>query len=701
MSRPPVRFDKLKTESSTLNRVQDNIKASIDSLIQSLKNIDEFDISLDQSFLLLSQSVDMLSASVGSYATVLQVSQAKSEAIGAFTTGSTTYTGLNSFNNNVEFNSGFGVDGSAIFNGLLNVSGNVVTIGNTTFGDTAVDVTTVRRLETVNNVGVQGSAVFAGLVNISGTVTSPSISSQISVAKFEAQGAVLTGSNSYTGLNVHTGQNSFSERVYLTRTSNNQGNALNVSGSSTVAGTQWIGADMLVTGSTKAAGGLSGSLQQLTNGNSYLVAGSNITIVSGSGASGQVTISAASGGSGADPGAQYVVLALTASLANERVLTAGQNIIMTDAGAGGAITVAQAQLFPFLTGSNVLSGQNSFSERTYFTRTSNNQGNAVNISGSSTTAGAAWFGAGIFVSGSSTELPGFSLNSTASVMTEPLWITDTTALASQGALNVSGSSKFAKTVSFAADTFHAGSAHFSGSIFGVSGRFLQASGSSGSAGTYSPASNVGRFIVEMCGGGGGGGGSVGTAVFSAAGGGGGGGGYAMIYVVVPSPGVTTYAYSIGAGGTAGNIGGGNGGAGGSTTFDAAGVNGGGAGIGSALANFGTGQNSSFRLGVLSDGGSGGSGIPVGGIQLKRQSGSPGFAGLCKTGSVAQGGGGGTSGAGFGSGVVAAALSTTTQVAGGAAPAGSGAGGGGSCSATATGALGGVGGSGFIVVYEFT
>lgn len=46
------------------------------------------------------------------------------------------------------------------------------------------------------------------------------------------------------------------------------------------------------------------------------------------------------GGGGAPTDAQYVALATDASLTAERVLTAGAGISLTDAGAGGAVTVA-------------------------------------------------------------------------------------------------------------------------------------------------------------------------------------------------------------------------------------------------------------------------------------------------------------------------------------------------------------------------
>lgn len=84
-------------------------------------------------------------------------------------------------------------------------------------------------------------------------------------------------------------------------------------------------------------GGLSGSLQNNVVGSSYLVAGGNVTITSAS--NGQVTI-ASTGGGGADPGASYLVMAATASLSNERALTAGTGLRLTDGGAGAAATLA-------------------------------------------------------------------------------------------------------------------------------------------------------------------------------------------------------------------------------------------------------------------------------------------------------------------------------------------------------------------------
>ena len=84
------------------------------------------------------------------------------------------------------------------------------------------------------------------------------------------------------------------------------------------------------------SGGLTGSLQKLPNGTSYLVAGNNITIVSGSGTNGQITIT---GATQAPVSAQYLTLATDTTLTAERVLTMGTGLKSVDAGAGGNYTL--------------------------------------------------------------------------------------------------------------------------------------------------------------------------------------------------------------------------------------------------------------------------------------------------------------------------------------------------------------------------
>jgi hypothetical protein len=97
--------------------------------------------------------------------------------------------------------------------------------------------------------------------------------------------------------------------------------------------------------------GLSGSLTQLTDGTSYLQAGTNVTITSGS--NGSVTISSTGGGGDGDPNPPYLTLALTSSLTAERVLTVSgaTGLTLDDGGPSGNATLAiDDSQVPFLSG---------------------------------------------------------------------------------------------------------------------------------------------------------------------------------------------------------------------------------------------------------------------------------------------------------------------------------------------------------------
>lgn len=89
-------------------------------------------------------------------------------------------------------------------------------------------------------------------------------------------------------------------------------------------------------GSNTFAGGLTGSLQQVTGGLSYLVAGVGIRIVSQS--NGQVVVSNTS--ALADVSASYITIGNTGSLPNERALSASFGLLMTDNGAGSTVALA-------------------------------------------------------------------------------------------------------------------------------------------------------------------------------------------------------------------------------------------------------------------------------------------------------------------------------------------------------------------------
>ena len=97
------------------------------------------------------------------------------------------------------------------------------------------------------------------------------------------------------------------------QTSPNQGSANDtnffVSGSSgtrgtTVKGTAVFGGDVVASGSLLAVAGITGSLQNLSNGNSYLVAGNNMTVVTG--ADGSVTIASTGGGTSNAPNVGWI-----------------------------------------------------------------------------------------------------------------------------------------------------------------------------------------------------------------------------------------------------------------------------------------------------------------------------------------------------------------------------------------------------------
>ena len=80
--------------------------------------------------------------------------------------------------------------------------------------------------------------------------------------------------------------------------------------------------------------GISGSLTKLTNGTSYIIAGNYISVVSQS--NGSITIS----GTGVAPlSSQYVTIGNDSTLTNERSLTAGTGLLLTDGGANSTVTL--------------------------------------------------------------------------------------------------------------------------------------------------------------------------------------------------------------------------------------------------------------------------------------------------------------------------------------------------------------------------
>jgi len=247
-------------------------------------------------------------------------------------------------------------------------------------------------------------------------------------------------------------------------------------------------------------------------------------------------------------------------------------------------------------------------------------------------------------------------------------------------------------------------------FFDADGKFLRRSGFNwiniqrfitAGAATYFPTQGM-KSCIAICTGGGGGGGGADTSAGGSGdvgvGSGGGAGGTAIGFFTAAQVGVSK-TLNVGSAGTAGSTSGGNGGAGGNSTWDTTTL----VGTGGAL---GTGSG---QLAVDAQNTVGGlGGVPTGGtINITGGSGNPGFAGTCDMATVdlafGLSGKGGKSMWGGGGLAVARAQNSLTTDATGAGGAGLayGAGGAGGLDLTATaGVAGGAGMVGIIAVIEF-
>ena len=210
-----------------------------------------------------------------------------------------------------------------------------------------------------------------------------------------------------------------------------------------------------------------------------------------------------------------------------------------------------------------------------------------------------------------------------------------------------------------------------------------------SSGTYTPTSGMAVCLVISTGGGGGGGGADCSDTTAVAIGGGGGGGATCIELFTAAQIGASQTVTIGAAGTAGANTGGDGGAGGNTTFGSLHTAGGGAG-GDGILN---GDGSSAAIGNNVAGGTATGGL----INLPGGKGQSGFyddSSFTTTG----GAGGGSFWMGINWSNRQTAFPGSQAGANGAGP---GQGGGGACAEdTTTGAAGGTGSAGFVLVIEF-
>ncbi len=218
---------------------------------------------------------------------------------------------------------------------------------------------------------------------------------------------------------------------------------------------------------------------------------------------------------------------------------------------------------------------------------------------------------------------------------------------------------------------------------GNEGRLIvRTSYASGSA-THAFDARTKRARVRMKGGGGGGAGA--GASDGNVGGGGGEGGYEELDITtVPS----TSAVAVGAAGAAGSSSSGTGGTGGDTTFHDGSV--------TRTASGGAGG---IAGGGVGEGGAGGAVDAIGGTVALSYRGAPGMFGFLFT-TIAQAFGGNGGGSGAGKGGFGTSDGAASE-AGAAAGANSGAGGGGAARPNSPNVAGGAGGSGWIVVEEFS
>ncbi len=215
------------------------------------------------------------------------------------------------------------LDNTNTSNGITlntNVSGGPVSIGHTTSETTINDNLTVTGdTELGGNLAVPFQIVHAGDTHTAIAFVDDRIIMRAGDKYFldanETSGVSTLGLATY-GIDQGNDGSSLFNRVMIlsgsggkdtTSRSERGYNDLNffVSGSkgsrgTSTMGTSVFGGDLVVSGTSHALVGISGSIMNLTDGRSYLAAGDNITITSAS--DGQITITGAAAGGGGTPG---------------------------------------------------------------------------------------------------------------------------------------------------------------------------------------------------------------------------------------------------------------------------------------------------------------------------------------------------------------------------------------------------------------
>ena len=223
------------------------------------------------------------------------------------------------------------VTGSAVFGGDLLASGTLVGVSGLSGSLTRLsDGRTY--LVAGTNVTItsssNGQVTIASSGGGSGTVSSGSFNVP-SPSKFVTTASVsLAGGLGFTHSVDEAGTDVY---MFVSGSTNSLGTA--------VPGSSVFGGDVLGSGSIVSVLGLSGSLTRLSDGRSYLVGGSNVTITSAS--NGQVTIAASGGGAGSitvkeNDGSPSVSSVSTISFDNAIVTDVGSNTVVISGTIGDA-----------------------------------------------------------------------------------------------------------------------------------------------------------------------------------------------------------------------------------------------------------------------------------------------------------------------------------------------------------------------------
>lgn len=261
-----------------------------------------------------------------------------------------------------------GVDGNVValtagatFTGNIAVNGGDLTTTSTTFNLINTNANTVYfagDATTLLNIGnPAGSNVIEGQTQfsqgLSGSLTKLADGSSYLIA---GQNVTITsGSNGSVTISASTGaQDDFFDSttvgsIFTTSSLALKGSEVGidspsdkgtdvffyVSGSLDGSNKSLFGGGVAVSGSVVALTGFSGSLTKLADGTSFIQSGDYISVSSAS--NGSITVS----GVGIAPvGSSFVTIGNDATLTNERSLTAGTGLILTDAGANSTVTLS-------------------------------------------------------------------------------------------------------------------------------------------------------------------------------------------------------------------------------------------------------------------------------------------------------------------------------------------------------------------------